>query len=384
MPIERLQLEDKEIMIVGTAHVSKSSVEETRSAIAEFQPDVVAIELCQNRYSVMRNPKTWAEMDIVKVIKEKKALLLFANLIMSAVQKRMGDKFGVRPGEEMRAAIEEADKAGIPLAPVDRSVQITLKRAWNSLSFWEKNKFLFSILFSVLGMDELKEEDIEELKTKDMLTQAVGEIARQAPTIKRVLIDERDAYMARKILDADGRRVLAVVGAGHMEGLLKQIASPIDDVSPLEEVPVKRGVKVSWILLVALLALVSMGFFHGTPKQGFEMLKWWIVCSSTTAGLGALAALAHPVTIIVAIVTAPVTAVNPAVRAGWVAGLCEAYLKKPKVSDFERLPEDIVRVRGWWSNPITRILLVVMLVNLSTLAGVVVAMPILTRIAIHG
>jgi pheromone shutdown-related protein TraB len=384
MPIERIQLDDKEIMIVGTAHISKSSVEETRQAISDFKPEVVAIELCQNRYDVMRNPRTWQEMDIMKVVKEKKVLLLFANLIMSSIQRRMGEKFGVRPGEEMHAAIEEADKAGIPLAPVDRSVQITLRRAWGSLSFWGKIKFIFSSMFSIIGLEEIQEEDIEGLKNKDMLTQAVEEIARQAPTIKRVLIDERDAYMARKIVDAGGKRVLAVVGAGHMEGLLVQIRNPMEDIAPLEEVPAKKHRVARWILPGALVALLCWGFFHGNPKQGIEMLKWWVLCSSTTAGLGAAAALAHPLTILVAIITAPVTAVNPVVRAGWVAGLVEAYIKKPRVSDFERIHDDIISLKGWWTNPITRVLLVVCLVNLSTLAGVIVAMPILTKIVLHG
>jgi pheromone shutdown-related protein TraB len=382
MPIETVQLEGKEVIIVGTAHVSKASVEETRQAIEEHRPDVIAIELCQNRYDVMRNPKTWSEMDIVKVIKEKKALLLFANLLMSAIQKRMGDKFGVRPGEEMRAAIEEADRLGIPLAPVDRSVQTTLKRAWHSLSFWGKNKFLFTSLYSFIGMDEVKEEDIEGLKDKDMLTQAVEEIARQAPTIKHALIDERDAYMGRKIADIEGKKVLAVVGAGHMKGLLAQVKNPIDDVEPLDIVPVKKSY-LGWILTIAIILLLCAGFFRGSPHMGVQMIKWWIICMSTTAGIGAIAALAHPVTILTAVLTAPVTAVNPFVRAGWVAGLAEAYLKKPRVSDFEKLPEDIITVRGWWRNPITRILLIVMFVNLATLFGVIVAMPMLTKMVLN-
>ena len=384
MPKECLEVDGKEIMIVGTAHVSKASVDETRKAIGEFGPDVVAIELCQNRYDVMRNPGTWQEMDIVKVIREKKSLLLFANLIMSSIQRRMGDKLGVKPGEEMRAAIEEADRAGIALAPVDRSVQITLKRAWNSLTFWEKNKFLFSSLTSILGMEEVREEDVEELKTKDTLTQAVEEISRQAPTIKRVLIDERDAYMARKILDAEGKRVLAVVGAGHMEGILGQIRNPVTDLAPLEEVPEKKGGLMGWILPIAVLTLVGAGFFRGSPQQGYEMIKWWILCSASMSALGAIAAFARPVTILVAAVSAPITTLNPALAAGWFAGLSEAYLKKPKVADFGTIHEDIIHVKGWWRNPITRILLVVVLVNLGASVGAIAAMPILTKIMLHG
>lgn len=384
MPMERIQLPDKEIMIVGTAHVSKSSVDEARDAIQEFRPDEIAIELCPNRFDVMRNPKGWQETDIVKVIREKKALLLFANLLMSSFQRRIGDKFGVRPGDEMRIAIEEADAAEIPLALVDRPVQITLQRAWKSLGAWEKTKFLFSSLYSILSMEEIEEDEIERLKEKDMLTHAMNEIAKQAPTIKRVLIDERDAYMARKIVDLEGKRVLAVVGAGHMKGLAEQIRNPVEDIRSLEEIPEKGFNLIGWIFPMAVLFLVTAGFFFGSPKQGYEMIKWWIFCSAACSGIGAIVALAHPLTVLVAAVSAPITTLNPALAAGWFAGLSEAYIKKPKVSDFETIHDDIARVRGWWTNPITRILLVVMLVNLGASMGAFIAMPILTKIVLHG
>lgn len=384
MPVEHIHLPDKEIMIVGTAHVSKSSVDEARAAIQEFGPDEIAIELCQNRFDVMRNPKGWQEKDIVKVIREKKALLLFANLVMSSFQRRIGEKFGVKPGDEMRIAIEEADAAEVPLALVDRPVQITLHRAWKSLGAWEKTKFLFSSLSSILSVDDIDEKEIERLKEKDMLTHAMDEIAKQAPTIKRVLIDERDAYMARKIVDLQGTRILAVVGAGHMKGLIEQIGHPIEDIRPLEEIPEKGSGFLGWIFPLMVLFLVGAGFFFGSPKQGYEMIKWWIFCSAACSGLGALAALAHPLTILVAAASAPITTLNPALAAGWFAGLSEAYIKKPRVSDFETIHDDIVNIRGWWTNPITRILLVVMLVNLGASMGAFIAMPILTRIVLSG
>jgi pheromone shutdown-related protein TraB len=336
--MERIQLPDKEVMIVGTAHVSKSSVEETRQAIREFGPDEIAIELCQNRFDVMRNPSTWQQMDIVKVIKEKKSLLLFANLIMSSIQRRMGDRLDVKPGEEMRAAIEEADAAGIKLSPVDRSVQVTMRRAWNSLGAWEKVKFLNSSLYSVFSMDEISENEIEKLKEKDMLTNAVEEIARQSHTIKRVLIDERDAYMARKIADLKGRKVLAVIGAGHMQGIVSQLGDPVEDLGALEEVPEKGHGFLGWLITLVVLGLFAAGFFFQSPQHGYEMVKWWILCSAVMSGLGAVAALAHPVTILVAAAAAPFTTLHPALAAGWFAGLSEAYLKKPKVTHFEDHP----------------------------------------------
>ncbi len=362
----------------------KSSVEETHSAIQEFKPDEVAVELCRSRFDVMKNPQAWQEMDIVKVIREKKSLLLFANLVMSSIQRRMGEKLDVKPGDEMRAAIEEAEAAGIEIALIDRPVQITLQRAWKSLGAWEKTKFLFSSLTSILSVEDIGEEEIEKLKEKDMLTQAVEEIAKQAPTIKRVLIDERDAYMARKIADLKGSRVLAVVGAGHMNGIIEQIRHPVEDISVLEEVPEKKFSILGWLLPLTVLFMVIAGFFFGSPKQGYEMIKWWIICSASLAGLGAIAALSHPLTVLVAAVSAPITTLNPALAAGWFAGLSEAYIKKPKVADFQSIHGDIATVRGWWKNPITRILLVVMLVNLGSSLGAFLAMPILTRIVLQG
>ncbi len=384
MPIERIQLENKEVILVGTAHVSKSSVEEVRASIEENAPDTVAVELCQSRYDVLKNPKNWQDMDIIKVIKEKKAPFLFANLVMASFQKRVGERFGVRPGDEMRSAIEVAEAEQIPVALVDRNVQITIQRVWRNLSAWEKIRLMFSSLFSILAVDELEEDEIERLKEKDMLTAAMEEIAKSAPTIKRVLIDERDAYMARKIADIEADKVLAVVGAGHMEGLIRQLKNPTADLRSLEEVPVKKRGILKWIIPLAILVLVTMGFFLGGPKQGYEMIKWWLLCNAAFAALGALIALGHPVTILVAALASPITSLNPTLAAGWFAGLSEAYIKKPRVSDFEKIQDDIATVKGWWTNPITRILLVVILANLGSSAGALIAMPILTKIVLAG
>lgn len=369
---------------MGTAHVSQSSVDEVRAAIREHHPDEVAIELCQSRFEVLKNPGGWQDMDIIRVIKEKKTSFLFANLVMASFQRRIGERFGVKPGDEMRAAIEEAQGAGVPLALVDRPVQLTLQRAWKSLRAWEKIKLLFSSLFSILAVDEIKEDEIERLKDKDMLTSTIEEVARQAPTIKRVLIDERDAYMARRIVDLKGKKVLAVVGAGHMEGLIEQMRNPVEDVEALEYVPPgKKGI-AKWIIPLVILVLIVAGFFFGSREQGYEMVKWWLLCNAAFAALGTVIALAHPVTVLVATLTSPITSLNPTLAAGWFAGLSEAYIKKPKVSDFEAIQDDIVHFTGWWKNPVTRILLVVILANLGSSMGAIIAMPILTRIVLGG
>ena len=384
MPIERKQLGDREIIMVGTAHVSKVSVEEVRSTIQEMKPAAVAIELCQARYDVMKNPLAWKNMDIFKVIKEKKTAFLMANLVMASFQRRIGDKLGVKPGEEMRAAIEEAEAQGIEMVLVDRPVQITLARAWRGLRFLEKMKLLYGSLISIFEVEELGEKDIEKLKETDVLTTAVEEMAKYAPTIKEVLIDERDAYMARKIADIHAGRIACVIGAGHMKGILGQIEHPVEDLARLEEIPQKKEGFMKWVIPLSILALVVSGFFFGGPKQGYDMIKWWVLITMVCTAIATALALAHPVTVLVAALSAPMTTLHPALASGWFAGLSEAYLKKPKVSDFETIHDDILKFTGWWRNPITRILLVVMFSNLGSTIGVFIAAPILTKIVLSG
>jgi pheromone shutdown-related protein TraB len=384
MPIERKQLGDREIIMVGTAHVSKVSVEEVRSTIQEMKPAAVAIELCQARYDVMKNPLAWKNMDIFKVIKEKKAAFLLANLVMASFQRRIGDKLGVKPGEEMRAAIEEAEAQGIEVVLVDRPVQITLARAWRGLRFLEKMKLLYGSLISIFEVEELGEKDIEKLKETDVLTTAVEEMAKYAPTIKEVLIDERDAYMARKIADIPSARVVAVIGAGHMEGITGQIGHPVEDLSVLEENPEGSGSFWGWVVPLFIMALLVSGFFFGGSKDGYDMIKWWAIITMACTAIATIIAFAHPVTILVATLVAPLTTLHPALASGWFAGLSEAYLKKPKVSDFEAIHDDILTLKGWWRNPITRILLVFFMSNLGSSIGVFIAAPILTKIALAG
>lgn len=383
MPIETTSINEKEVIIVGTAHVSKQSVDEVKDAIAHYRPDVVAVELCQNRYEVMKNPTKWQEMDIFKVIREKKASLLFINLLMSSFQRRIGAKFGIKPGEEMRAAIEAAVAADIPVAVIDRSIQVTLQRTWHKLSSWERITLLFSSLLSIFAAEDLTEQDIEKLKESDILTAALEEVGKKTPIIKQVVLDERDTYMAKKISDLEGKRVLAVVGMGHMPGIMNQLGKDAD-LAALEYVPPKKKGFWRWVLPAVLVMLVAWGFFMGGAHQGYTMAKWWIICNATFAALGATIALGHPLTILVAAVMSPLKPLHPALASGWFAGLSEAYLKRPKVVDFENISEDIMTIRGFWRNPITRILMVVILTNLGSTAGTLLALPILTKIVIAG
>lgn len=380
MPVENVSIGSKEIILVGTAHVSMDSVEEVRRSIEATRPDVVAVELCQRRYDVLMNPKRWQETDIVGIIREKKASFLFANLVLAAFQKRIGEKLGVRPGQEMYEAIRLAQAGNIPVALVDRPVQITLQRTWRKLSLKERFLLIGSSMAAIFETNDLDEDAIEQLKETDVLTAVVDEIGKKAPTVKEVLLDERDAYMGRKISDLEGERILAVVGAGHLRGLKEHLKAPIDDVSSLECVPKKKRNLWKWLVPLVFLALVAGGFAYGGAARGYEMLKWWLLSNAVFAALGAALALGHPITVLVAACASPVTSLNPALAAGWFAGLSEAYLRRPKVADFERLQQDILSVRGFWRNSVTRILLVVVLANLGSSVGAYLAMPILTRI----
>jgi pheromone shutdown-related protein TraB len=380
---ETLCIDNKEIVLVGTAHVSKDSVEEVRQSIQSTKPDVVAVELCQRRFDVLKNPKSWQETDIVGVIREKKASFLFANLVLAAFQKRIGEKLGVRPGQEMHEAILVAEAENIPVALIDRPVQITLQRAWRKLSLKERLLLIGSSITAIFETDDLDEESIEKLKEKDVLTAAVDEIAKKAPTIKEVLLDERDAYMASKISDLEGDRILAVVGAGHTKGLAEQLEDPIEDLSSLEYVPEKGRSLWKWLVPVVIAVLLVGGFFVGGADRGAEMVKWWVLSNAVFAALGAAVALGHPITVLVAACASPITSLNPAFAAGWAAGLCEAYFRRPKVSDFEHLQQDILSVRGFWRNSVTRILLVVVFANIGSSVGAYLAMPILTRIILE-
>lgn len=383
MPIETATIHEKEVILVGTAHVSHTSVDEVKEAIALHKPDVVAVELCQARYDVLSNPATWQEMDIVKVVREKKASLLFVNLLMSSFQRRLGAKLGIRPGEEMRAAIEAAQAGGIPLALIDRSIQVTLQRAWHGLTLIERFRLLFSSLISIFAAEDLSEEDIEQLKQQDMLSAALDEVAKKTPVIKQVVLDERDVYMAKKISDLEGGKILAVVGMGHVSGIASHLGREAD-LAALEYVPPKKKSLWGWLFPAMIVAFIALGFFMGSPQQGYAMAKWWIICNAAFGALGAIIALSHPITILVAALVSPLTTLHPALASGWFAGLSEAYLKKPKVKDFENIATDIMSVRGFWHNSITRILMVVVLTNLGSTAGALLALPILTKIMVAG
>ncbi len=377
----RINIDDKEIVLLGTAHVSKESAEAAESLIKAEQPDSVCVELCPSRYESIRQQKQWQETDIAKVIKEKKSFLLFANLLLSSFQKRIGDKLGIKPGDEMIRSIKAGEAAGAEICLADRDIRVTLSRTWRSTGAWSKLKLLFQLILSMGGVDEVDEADIEKMKQSDMLESILSELEKSHPSLRKILIDERDQYLAHKIRNAPGPRTVAIVGAGHVPGIQKYLPENID-IAPLETVPPKgRGAGIfKWLIPAVILILIVFGFFYGGAEKGKDMISWWVAANGIFAGLGALAALAHPITILASVLAAPLTSLNPMIAAGWVSGLVEAFLRKPKVKDFESLSDDILSVRGFWKNKVTRVLLIVILTNIGSTIGTFLALPLMLKV----
>ena len=368
--VHEILLDGKKILLIGTAHISQSSVDEVNSVINQVNPDTVCIELCSSRYQAMLAKDQWKNMDIFKVIREGKSFLLFANLIMTAFQKRLGSKLGVKPGSEMFEAANVAEKLNSELVLADRDVKITLQRTWRGMRFWGKMKILGQLLASLFIREEISKEEIEKLKESDALSEAMKMLAEQSPEMKRILIDERDQYMAEKIRQSMGKLVVAVVGAGHVKGLTAELENK-HNLAELESVP-PTGKAVAWLkwgIPALIIALIVYGFFTVDTDVSIEMIQRWVLINGTLSALGTAAAFGHPITIAVAFIAAPFTSLNPTIAAGWVAGLVEALLRKPQVRDFENLADDITHLRGFWQNNITRILLVVIFANLGSAIG---------------
>jgi pheromone shutdown-related protein TraB len=382
--LHTLELDGRTIHLLGTAHISARSVEEVREAIARLRPDTVCVELDAARHKALAEREAWREMDLVQVVRRKQAAMLLAHLILAAFQRKLGDKLGVRPGAEMLQAIASAREVGAELVLADREIQITLRRTWGALRWWDKVRLLTQLMVTVVASPGITAAEIEALKEKDMLSQVMDTFARSFPRIHQPLIAERDLFLAEKIRAAPGRTVVAVVGAGHVPGILAHLqagAGPVD-LEPLRRVPPRGRVlwALQWLIPLLVIGLIGYGFYAVDASVSLRMIYVWVLANGLLAALGALLALAHPLTILCAFVAAPITSLNPLIAAGWVAGLCEALLRRPRVRDFETLPQDIVTVRGFWRNGITRILLVVALANLGSSIGTFVGLPLMTRL----
>lgn len=371
-----LELNERKITLIGTAHVSKESIEEVTETVKEVKPDCVAIELDEKRANSIQNSEKYSQLDIVKVLKRKEGFLLLANLILASFQRRMGLNAGVKPGDEMLAAINTSREMKIPFVMVDRPIQMTLKRAWAKNSFWGKIKLFALLISSAFSKEEVDPAEIENLKNNSEMDSMMEELSKEMPVIKEVLIDERDKYLAAKIWSAQGNNIVAVLGAGHLPGVEKYLQKMAKNeesvnVEDLTQIPPKSflGKAAGWIIPIVIIGLIIAGFIYGGTKAGTQILTTWFLWNAIPAALLSLAALAHPVTILVAFFAAPFTSLCPFIGIGFCTAIVQALVCKPKVSDMESLQDDVSSVKTFYKNKILRILLVFILSSIGSSLG---------------
>ena len=380
--VTRILLADREILLVGTAHVSRESVAEVERVIREEQPDRVCVEIDASRYKNLTEGQNWSSLNISQVLKKGQGFLLLSNMVLSSFQKRMGLNQGVSPGDEMKAAILVSDELGIPYTFADREIQVTLRRAWKKSGLWQKLKMMAALISSFFSREELPPEEIEKLKEKSAMQDMMEELANYLPTVKTILIDERDQYLATSIYNAPGKKSVAVIGAAHAGGIIGWLEAlesgeRQSDLSAISQVPPPgKGARlIPWIVPVVVVALLAFGFFRSGTDQGLKMILVWILSNGILSSLGAILALAHPLTIVISFLAAPLTSMNPTIGVGMVTGLIQYYLRRPMVRDFENLPTEMMSVRGFYKNRVTHILLVFFLSSIGSSIGTFVALP---------
>lgn len=381
-PKQLLSVDESNITILGTAHVSKTSAEAVKNLIQSKEFDVVAIELCQSRYNSIMRPNILAEMDLFDVIRKGKASMVIASLALGAYQQRMAEQLGIEPGLEMKTAILEAKTLNLPIILIDREVGTTLKRVYHNVPFWKRIYLIAGLFASVLSREEVSEAEIEKLKTGDILETTFTQFSEEAEDLFMPLIDERDKYMAAKLVQATSKykknNILTVVGAGHVKGMTKYLEninfSPKNVVKELDAVPLKK----SWFKLVPwiIVVLICFGFYLGfqkSPELGWNLIWQWIIINGSLSALGAIIAGAHFLTVMTAFIAAPITSLNPTVGAGMVTAAVEIFIRKPTVKDFGELRKDTAKVKGWRKNRVARILLIFLLSSLGSAIGTYVA-----------
>ncbi len=379
--IKTIQVGSSTITLIGTAHVSKHSVKLVEEQIESGKYDCVAVELCQPRHENLANRSWWKNLDIYQIFRQKKATLLLINLALSAYQRRLAEKVGVEAGQEMLRAIELSQEKNIRLEVIDRSITTTLQRVVTRVSFWQKLKIFSGLAAGIFVGEEITEKQIEDLKKGDMLQNVVQEFGESLPQFKQVLIDERDQYMTGKLIrlaqspDAP-KNILALVGAGHLIGMVPAFSNPPDE-KRMQELddkppPSRVGYYIGWAVCVVILSMFYVGYSR-SPELGFQLVATWVVVNGGLSAVGAAIGLAHPLSILTAFFAAPLTSLNPTVGAGMVVGLVESYLRKPKVSDFESLRDDIGSMRKWWKNRVVRVLMIFFLANMGSAVGTYIA-----------
>jgi len=370
--VHTIQLEDKTILLIGTAHISQQSVDLVRTVISQEQPDCVCLELDQQRFTALTEQKEWQSLDLKTIIRKKQLSTLLINLMMASYQKRLGAQMGVNPGAELLAAAQVAKQFQIPISLCDRDVRTTLRRAWKSTSFFKKGYLFASLLASVFDRSELSEEKLQELRQHDVLSELMVELGDSMPDLKRVLIDERDIFLVEKIKASPYRRIVAVVGAGHVAGMKQRFQEDnreqIEDITTIP--PVSKGYKiVGWAIpLLILASIFGIGMQKGAAVAG-ENVQYWIIANGIPTTIGALLALAHPLTTVSAFLAAPITSLTPVIGAGYVTAFVQVLTTPPVVKEFETAGDDIATFTGWWRNRLLRVFLVFLLTGIGSAIG---------------
>ena len=362
---------DKTYYLIGTAHVSDESAREVREVIDAVQPDAVCVELCEARYRSLIDKDRWKKLDIFKVIKEGKTLFLLASLAISAYQRRLGAQLGVEPGAELLAAVKQAEKVGARVELVDRDINVTLRRTWGNLGFWKKLTLLGAIMESLFTRkQDVGAADIEQLKEKAHLSEMLAEFAKALPDVKVPLIDERDRYLMSGIEAVDEKKIVAVVGAAHIPGMVENFNKAVDRDAISESPPKSVFWKLAkYIIPIAILALFVVGYQKHAEEGLVEMLTAWVLPNSVFCAIMTAVAGGKLASVLISFVASPITSLNPAIGAGMVVGLAEAWFRKPTVEDAERINEDVQSLRGFYRNPFTRVLLVAFAATLGSALG---------------
>ena len=369
--------------ILGTAHVSRASVEAVERLANSGQFDAIAVELDAQRLRSLTDPNAMQELDLFKILREGKTGLVAANLALAAYQRRLSEQLGVEPGAELKTAALAARERGLPLQLIDRDVGITLKRAYRGLGFWSRMKLMAGLGMSLFDNEQVDEASIEKLKEGDMLESSFGEFAAQSPPIFEALIAERDSYMAARLrqenIGSVYREVLVVIGAGHLKGLSQHLRDDTEAPSAVRErlESVARASRIPWVsLVIAILVLGSFawGYWHGGSHLGTSLVLTWITLTALGGALGCIAAGGHPLSVLAAAVWSPWKPFHPGIASGTVSGLVEAWARKPTYDDFMRLRDDVGSLRGWYRNRVSRVFLNFFLTCLGTIAGEAIAL----------
>jgi len=378
-PRKQLRKHDTDYTLLGTAHVSRASADEVRELIRSGEFDAVAVELCPARHHNMTHPDALAKLNLFQVIKQGKAGMVAANLALGSFQQRVAEESGIAPGEEMKAAIEEAKAAGLPLMTIDRDVGVTLKRVYRSVPWWQRTALISGLVGSLFSREKVSSEEIEKLKQGDVLESTFNEFAQESEKLYQALIAERDHYMALRLAQENGdsryKRVLVIVGAGHLKGLEENLGSHLPD-NPKEQLDILESVPaasrwpkfIPWIIAALIITGFVIGFNRNT-ELGMQLVVDWVLINGGLSALGVLIAGAHPLTVLTAFVAAPLTSLNPTIGAGFVAAAAELLVRKPKVEDFSNLRQDTANLKGWWKNRVSRTLLVFIFATLGSAAG---------------